>query len=362
MTTDRQTETKPAPDDSILSRDEIDLQLLAVEQRPLVTFAVFAYNQEKYVREAVKGAFSQTYQPLEIVLSDDCSTDRTFEIMEQMAAAYQGPHTVRVRRNEVNLGTAAHFSIVAVGSTADLFIVAAGDDISKPERTERLVLKWLQSNKASGIFHSNMLRFFDGHGPDTAIPTRPRKILTKDQAKAAIREGGSFFLFAPSFMYTRDFLIAFPPLLGGSIVEDGPMIYRCAMVADFTYVDEYLVYVRESADNAGVGLSIGKPKHWNTLFRSRMLTAFNVISDVDHLRNQGIEIDERISPAMTRRIRDLSNFIVPETGSINMLQRIRIALNMLVGRAYPRNIRSSLVLSIEILLGGASLRQRIGRS
>jgi len=43
-----------------------------------VTFALFAYNQEKYIREEVEGAFSQTYQPLEIIWSDDCSSDRTF--------------------------------------------------------------------------------------------------------------------------------------------------------------------------------------------------------------------------------------------------------------------------------------------
>ena len=44
--------------------------------RPLVTFALFAYNQEKYIREAVEGAFSQTYEPLEIILSDDYSPVR----------------------------------------------------------------------------------------------------------------------------------------------------------------------------------------------------------------------------------------------------------------------------------------------
>ena len=73
--------------------------------QPMVTFALFAYNQEKYIREAVKGAFSQTYEPLEIILSDDCSSDRTFEIMQEMAKAYQGPHRVVARTNRKNLRT-----------------------------------------------------------------------------------------------------------------------------------------------------------------------------------------------------------------------------------------------------------------
>lgn len=45
----------------------------SASQAPLVTFALFAYNQEKFIREAVEGAFAQTYESLEIILSDDCS-------------------------------------------------------------------------------------------------------------------------------------------------------------------------------------------------------------------------------------------------------------------------------------------------
>jgi len=79
--------------------------------RPLVTFALFAYDQERYIREALEGAFAQSYQPLEILLSDDCSTDRTFDIMREMAAAYAGPHRIRLYRNPTNLGVAGHADV-----------------------------------------------------------------------------------------------------------------------------------------------------------------------------------------------------------------------------------------------------------
>jgi len=81
--------------------------------RPLVTFALFGYNQEPYIREAVEGAFAQTYQPLEILLSYDCSTDRTFDIMRELAAAYAGPHRIRLNRNSTNLGLAGHAKVRA---------------------------------------------------------------------------------------------------------------------------------------------------------------------------------------------------------------------------------------------------------
>lgn len=122
--------------------------------RPLVTFALFAYNQEKYIREAVEGAFSQTYSPLEIILSDDCSRDRTFEIMEEMAREYLGQHTVRVNRTPSNNGLSSHINTVAAMARGDFIVVAAGDDISHPARVEVLTDEWRKSSRRIMALHS----------------------------------------------------------------------------------------------------------------------------------------------------------------------------------------------------------------
>ncbi len=114
-------------------------QLTKRGERPLVTFALFAYNQEKYILEAIESVLAQTYQPLEIILSDDCSSDRTPEIMEEKARAYRGPHRVIVRKGTRNVGTLSHLLSAARISQGEIFIVAAGDDISLPERTSTIV-------------------------------------------------------------------------------------------------------------------------------------------------------------------------------------------------------------------------------
>lgn len=107
--------------------------------RPLVTFALFAYNQERFIGEAVDSVLAQTYEPLEIILSDDGSSDRTFEIMREMAGAYRGPHQVRAVQTERNLGITHHALLRCREANGEIIVVAAGDDISNPERTERLV-------------------------------------------------------------------------------------------------------------------------------------------------------------------------------------------------------------------------------
>ena len=124
---------------------------------PLITFALFAYKQEQFVREAVEGAFSQTYEPLEIVLSDDCSPDNTFAIMQEMAAAYKGPHKVILSRNEKNLGLAGHINHVVGLSHGEWIVMASGDDVSFPHRTTDCVNFALAQNDLGGVF----CRFFE---------------------------------------------------------------------------------------------------------------------------------------------------------------------------------------------------------
>ncbi len=107
------------------------------EQHPLISFCLTTYNHEKYIKEAIEGAFAQTYSPLEIILSDDCSTDRTFDIMSEMVSAYTGPHKIILNRNEKNMGWIPHYNKIMNQFVHGVYMVAAsGDDISLSDRTE----------------------------------------------------------------------------------------------------------------------------------------------------------------------------------------------------------------------------------
>ena len=128
-----------------------------VTERPLVTFVLFAYNQERYVREAVEGALAQDYSPLEIILSDDCSSDSTFEIMRELAASHSGPHVVRLNRNNSNLGVGGHINVLMKMVSADFVVAGAGDDISEPTRVTKLTDVWRNSDGKVLSVHSSAL-------------------------------------------------------------------------------------------------------------------------------------------------------------------------------------------------------------
>ena len=94
-----------------------------------VSFVLICYNQEELIRDAVRAAFAQDYEPLEIIISDDCSPDSTFGIIEEEFSKYGGPHTVSINQNTTNLGF-EHLDKVMALARGNFVIVAHGDDIS----------------------------------------------------------------------------------------------------------------------------------------------------------------------------------------------------------------------------------------
>ena len=121
--------------------------------RPLISFVIWCYNQEAFIREAIKGALAQDYSPLEIVISDDCSKDRTFEVVQEMAGQYKGPHKLVLNRNSGNMGVGGNLSRAMALCRGELLVTAGGDDVSLPERTARTLEAWDHSKrKATSIY------------------------------------------------------------------------------------------------------------------------------------------------------------------------------------------------------------------
>lgn len=109
---------------------------------PRATLIVLAFNQERYVEAAIAAALAQDYPNLEIILSDDNSSDTTFAVMERAAAAYRGLHRVLTNRTARNAGILSHIYQAVAKASGELIVLAAGDDVSFPHRVTTLVRRW----------------------------------------------------------------------------------------------------------------------------------------------------------------------------------------------------------------------------
>lgn len=70
-------------------------------ETPLVSILMTSYNREKYIAEAIKSVLASTYTNFELIIVDDCSTDRTLAIAREYEAKDK---RVKVYLNEKNLG------------------------------------------------------------------------------------------------------------------------------------------------------------------------------------------------------------------------------------------------------------------
>lgn len=205
--------------------------------RPLVTFALFAYNQEKYIRAAVEGALAQTYEPLEIIVSDDCSSDRTFEVIKEVASEYSGKHLIKVRRNRQNLGLIGHVNSVACVASADFIVAGAGDDISCRTRVEKILPYFLEG---ALLVHSDFSCIDDNNDP--APYTKPIQDLLTHNLNV-IAGSGSLYLGATGAWHKELFRV-FGPIEERAAWEDLVLGFRAAILRGHMYCPDVLVQYR----------------------------------------------------------------------------------------------------------------------
>jgi glycosyltransferase involved in cell wall biosynthesis len=208
--------------------------------RPLVSLLLIAFRQPETVGTAVAAALAQSYSPLEIIVSDDASPDTTFAAMQAALAGYHGPHTVRLNRNARNLGIGAHLSHLAAKARGELLVVAAGDDVSLPERCEHIVAAWLAHDRRPDLIASALIDLdADGaaHG----------KIVPDDLG--TYRSAADWLARPPHVVgaahaWSRRLFDRFGPLAEGVVGEDLIMVLRAILSGGAISLPEPLVGYR----------------------------------------------------------------------------------------------------------------------
>lgn len=204
--------------------------------------AIFiCFNQQDSVAEAFDSLLAQTV-PLEIVASDDASTDRTFETLLARARRHEGPHAIRLYRQPVNLGVRGNFVFAFERTRAPWVALFEGDDRSSPERIARQIELAGRSNLR---LIGSELRLLDGdHEP---------RIWHYPLLAQAPDFNGDWVLRGCGLLIHRELVDRFPPIPRATVAVDLLLNWRCLRhfgVAARAVVDEPLVEYRMTATGA----------------------------------------------------------------------------------------------------------------
>ena len=105
-------------------------------EKKTVSIVMCTCNGESFIREQLDSIMAQTYPVNEIIIQDDASTDRTYDIVCEYARRYPQIHP---RQNETRKGVNGNFFDALSQATGDYIAIADQDDIWEPGKIERQV-------------------------------------------------------------------------------------------------------------------------------------------------------------------------------------------------------------------------------
>lgn len=199
---------------------------------PKVSVIMPAYNAEKYIAQAIESILGQSYRDMEFIILNDCSMDRTEEII----LSYQDSRIVYLK-NERNMGVAATLNKGMAAAKGCYIARMDADDISLPQRLEKQVA-FLDAHPAAAVVGTDLERFGEG------IPSQIRRF-SGDPAQMKVDLLFACGLAHPSVMMRREAVEA----LGGydmefEGLEDYELWCRMAAQGDVSVVPQVLFRYR----------------------------------------------------------------------------------------------------------------------
>lgn len=206
---------------------------------PLVTIGLPVFNGAATLAAALETLVRQDYPNLQIIISDNASTDTTLAICEKYAL---GDRRIRVMRKQANEGAVANFRTVLDAAEGEFFMWAAADDYWYPQFISRL-LPALKSDSSVGVAMCAVDRRFPDGAPFDEIRFADDKNpngLGHLRLLGKILSGAKYNLFIYGLYRTpllQRAMRCFPEVLGG----DRQFICQMALACRFAYVDEVLL-------------------------------------------------------------------------------------------------------------------------
>lgn len=221
---------------------------------PKVTVIILSYNQDEYIADAIQSVLDQTYSNLEIIISDNGSTDDSKEIIREFSELdpriifldYPENYKITVRQNKA-----------AQISTGDFISLLYGDDYYLSNKIDRQISAFKNLSLDWGVVH--------GPGFKEDVKTLKRDIMPATEA-----HGESLLDLLENF--SDGFINPISPLVRREcylsnksfeelFTEGEGVFFRFAMKHKFFYIDEPLVVMREHEKNMGKAITKNEEIH-----------------------------------------------------------------------------------------------------
>lgn len=239
------------------------------------------YNVETFVEEAVRSILSQTYQNFELIVVDDCSTDNTFTILQDLA---EEDDRIILEHNEKNSKICVTLNKAWSLAKGDFIARMDGDDISMPERLS-VLLSFLNDHPDIDLVGSQVISIRE----DGEVISKKQYLRTPEFIKRGNKYGPAVVHI---WMARREVYEALNGYRNIPFAEDYDFLLR-GESAGFKYanVEEYLYKVRIRSGNTGSANGLRQRKAKDFVYKVNHQTENS--DNIEELYNEAIRSTEK---------------------------------------------------------------------
>lgn len=208
---------------------------------PKISVCIASYNHEKYVGETLRSVLSQEGPSFEVIVVDDCSTDKTAELISAIA-----DERVHLHVNPVNLGPAGSLNRAFSLASGDYIAVFASDDMMYPTALAAKAAVLDADDDVGLVYSDAAIIDSDSRQYDTYWASEGYSPIRGKLSLSMLVSTG-MFIPAVSVMVRRRDMADMDASL--RYAHDGDLWLRIAAKAKLDYVDKPLVGWRQHENN-----------------------------------------------------------------------------------------------------------------
>lgn len=150
---------------------------------PLVSIVIVSYNSEGYLVDTLNSIKDQTYPNIELIVSDDCSTDDTVEVCKNWFEENRGRFTnTHIVTSPVNTGIAPNFNRGIRVATGEWIKTIGGDDALFPHLIDEYIT-YITNHPDAEFLHSKAINYLERFDEEC-------KMYSEDNSMAKINKAG----------------------------------------------------------------------------------------------------------------------------------------------------------------------------
>lgn len=240
---------------------------------PLVTIIIPSYNHAQYIDVAIESVLSQTHQEMELIVTDDGSTDGTHETLEK----YRNDPRIRLILNKTNRGQSTVLGEAIRESSGEFIGFLPSDDWYLPKKTERQVKRFEEVGEAVGVVYGRGARFYESMGllKDVDLP-----LIRGQVFRRLITEGNFVYPVTPLYRRSVFDLNVFDARYRA---EGEAILTKIALHYDFDFVDEVVGVMRDHEYNTGKDVELMYRE--NVAYWSEFFECVDMPAECRQLRN-----------------------------------------------------------------------------